>query len=76
VNELAASELFANRDVAITPDVISEAAIWFVDSDTQLLLSVSRSIYNSIDVDSFCWNITRLNCISFGNLDIIDNITI
>ena len=30
----------ANLSVSITPDVMSEAAIWLVDSDTQLLATV------------------------------------
>jgi hypothetical protein len=43
--------------VAITPDVISEAAIWFVDRDTQLPLFLAEVFTTDID-NSFCWNIT------------------
>ena len=38
MNEFAAPPV-ANLSVSITPDVISDAAIWLDDRDTQLLLS-------------------------------------
>ena len=39
MNEFAEPPV-ANLSVSITPDVISDAAIWLVDKDTQLLLLV------------------------------------